>query len=153
MPEPTATNDGESPIIVSLTDAAMHMYGHAIETLPDPADHEYPGRAAVILSGLRKLEGSLRDAARRSRTTPHVIVALSAVRSRYDDLMATAANAPGATLGQRLYIARGRAKLTPKEAGNGIGLRADLIEAIEAEETPTEDEAARIKELIAALGG
>jgi hypothetical protein len=83
----------------------------------------------VILAGLRKLESSLRDAARRSRTTPHVIVALSSVRSRYDDLMATADNGPGAAP------------------------RADLIEAIEAEETPTEDEVARIKELIAALGG
>ncbi len=82
-----------------------------------------------------------------------MIVALSTVRSRYDDLMATAAYSPGATLGQRLYIARGRAKLSRKEAANGIGMRADLIEAIEVEETPTEDEAARIKELIAALGG
>jgi hypothetical protein len=41
--------------------------------------------------------------------------------------------------------ARGRAKLSRKEAANGIGLRSDLIEAIEVEETPTEDEAARIR--------
>jgi hypothetical protein len=75
-PEPTAANDGESPIIVSLTDAAMHMYSNAIETLPDPADHEFPGKAGVILAGLR----------------------------------------------------------TPKKARNGIGLRADLIEAIEADD-------------------
>ena len=54
--------------------------------------------------------------------------------------MATAANGPGATLGQRLYIARGRAKLSTKEAANGVGLRKDLIEAVEAEEPATEDE-------------
>src|ERR1700758_1630343 len=104
-------------------------------------------------AGAAQLESALSDAARRSRTTPAVIVALSSVRNRYDDPMATAANGPGATLGQRLYVARGRAKLSRKEAGNGIGIRADLIEAIEVEETPTDDEAARIKELIAALGG
>jgi hypothetical protein len=46
MSEPTASNDGESPIIVSLTDAAMHMYSNAIETLPDPAGHEFPERQA-----------------------------------------------------------------------------------------------------------
>jgi hypothetical protein len=153
MADGTQPNDGESPVIVGLSDAAMHMYSSAIESLPDPGDEEFPGRAAVILAGLRKLESALTDAASRSRTTPAVIVALSTVRSRYDDLMATAANSPGATLGQRLYIARGRAKLSRKEAANGIGMRADLIKAVEVEETPTEDEAARIKELIAALGG
>jgi len=149
----TQPNDGESPVIVGLSDAAMHMYSSAIESLPDPADEQFPSRVAVILSGLRKLEASLTEAASRSRATPSVIVALSTVRSRYDDLMATAANSPGATLGQRLYIARGRAKLSPAEAGNGIGVRTDLIEAVEIEEPPTDDEAGRIKELIAALGG
>jgi hypothetical protein len=129
------------------------MYDAAIESLPDPGDPEFSNRAAVILTGLRKLQAALSEAAGRSRVTPSVIVALSGVRSRYDELMATAANSPGATLGQRLYVARGRAKLSTLEAANGVGLRADLIEAIEAEEPATEDEAARIKELIAALGG
>src|SRR5215210_696580 len=146
-------NDGEAPVIVGLSDAAMHMYAAAIDTLPDPSDPEFPDRAGVILAGLRKLQDSLADAASRSRVTPSVIVALSGVRSRYDDLMATAANGPGATLGQRLYIARGRAKLSTKEAANGVGLRKDLIEAVEAEEPVLEDEASRIKDLIAALGG
>jgi hypothetical protein len=146
-------NDGEAPVIVGLSDAAMHMYAAAIDALPDPSDPAFPDRAGVILSGLRKLQDSLADAASRSRVTPSVIVALSGVRSRYDDLMATAANGPGATLGQRLYIARGRAKLSTKEAANGVGLRKDLIEAVEAEEPVLEDEASRIKDLIAALGG
>jgi hypothetical protein len=149
----SAPNDGEAPVIVGLADAAMHMYAAAIDTLPDPGDPEFGDRAGVILAGLRKLQASLSDAAGRSRVTPSVIVALSGVRHRYDDLMETAANGPAATLGQRLYIARGRAKLSTKEAANGIGLRKDLIEAVEAEEPVTEDEAARIKDLIAALGG
>jgi len=136
-----------------MADAAMHMYGAAIDALPDPHDPEYPHRAGIILAGLRKLLGSLSDAAGRSRVTPSVIVALSGVRHRYDDLMETAANGPGATLGQRLYVARGRAKLSAKEAGNGVGLRKDLIEAVEAEEPATDEENTRIKDLIAALGG
>jgi DNA-binding XRE family transcriptional regulator len=78
---------------------------------------------------------------------------LSGVRTRYDELMETAANGPSATLGQRLYVARGRAKLSTKEAANGVGLRRDLIEAVEAEEPPTEEETGKIKDLIAALGG
>jgi DNA-binding XRE family transcriptional regulator len=102
---------------------------------------------------MRKLLGSLSDAAGRSRVTPSVIVALSGVRRRYDELMEIAANGPGATLGQRLYVARQHAKLSTKEAANGVGLRKDLIEAVEAEEPATEDETSRIKDLIAALGG
>lgn len=131
----------------------MHMYGAAIDALPDPGDPEYPHRTGIILAGLRKLQGSLSEAAGRSRFTPSVVVALSGVRRRYDELMETAANGPGATLGQRLYVARQRAKLSTKEAANGVGLRKDLIEAVETEEPATEEETSRIKDLIAALGG
>lgn len=136
-----------------MSDAAMHMYAVAIDALPDVHDPEFATRAGVILVGLRKLIGSLTDAASRGRESPSVIVALSGVRRRYDDLMETAANGPGATLGQRLYVARGRAKLSTKEAANGVGLRKDLIEAVEVEEPATEEETSRIKDLIAALGG
>ncbi|HEX2285549.1 MAG TPA: hypothetical protein VHI10_12135 [Mycobacterium sp.] len=129
------------------------MYDAAIDALPHPDDHEYPHRAGIILAGMRKLMVSLSEAAGRSRSTPSVIVALSGVRRRYDELMEAAAHGPGATLGQRLYVARGRAKLSTKEAANGVGLRKDLIEAVEAEEPATEEESARIKDLIAALGG
>lgn len=131
----------------------MHMYSAAIEALPDPHDPAYPDRAGVVLSGLRKLQSALSDAAGRGRVTPSVVVALSGVRTTYDELMTTASNGPGATLGQRLYVARQRAKLSTSEAANGVGLRTDLIEAVEVEEPATEDETARIKDLIAALGG
>lgn len=131
----------------------MHMYDAAIEALPGHGDPEFSERAGVILAGLRKLQGSLTEAAGRSRPTPSVIVALSGVRKRYDELMENAATGPNATLGQRLYVARVHAKLSSKEAANGVGLRKDLIEAVEAEEPATEEETTRIKDLIAALGG
>ena len=136
-----------------MADAAMHMYSAAIDALPDHSDPEFGDRVGVILAGMRKLQGTLTDAAGRSRSTPSVIVALSGVRKRYDELMENAATGPHATLGQRLYVARGRAKLSTKEAANGVGLRKDLIEAVEAEEPATEEETTRIKDLIAALGG
>ncbi len=136
-----------------MADAAMHMYSAAIEALPDPSDPDYPDRAGVVLAGLRKLQKALTEAADRSRVTPAVVVALSRVRTTYDDLMTSASNSPGATLGQRLYVARQRAKLSISEAANGVGLRADLIEAVEFEEPATEGETAKIKDLLAALGG
>ena len=74
------------------------------------------------------------------------------VRHRYDELMETAAHGPGATWVSGCTSPVG-AKLSTKEAANGVGLRKDLIEAVEAEEPATEDETSRIKDLIAALGG
>jgi DNA-binding XRE family transcriptional regulator len=136
-----------------LSDAAMHMYAVAIDALPDPSDHEFPHHAGIILAGLRKLQYSLSEAAGRSRFTPSVIVALSGVRIRYDELMERAAHGPGATLGQRLYVARGRAKLSTKEAANGVGLRKETIEAVESEEPASDEDNSKIKDLIAALGG
>jgi hypothetical protein len=152
MAEPMP-DDGEAPVIVSLADAAMHMYNAAIESLPDSGDSEFQQRAGVVLAGLRKLKTGLKQAARRGRATPSVIVALSGVRTCYDELMERAAGAPGSTLGQQLYVARRRAKLSAKETANGAGLDARLLDAVEAGETPTEEEAGRIKTLVAALGG
>lgn len=146
-------DDGEAPVIVSLVEAAMQMFAAAIDALPDTSDPEFSNRANVILSGLRKLQTALTKAAARGRATPSVIVSLSGVRTRYDALMEMVSEAPGATLGQQLYVVRRRAKLSAKETANGAGLTPELLDAIESEEAPSDDEAARIKELLAALGG
>jgi hypothetical protein len=146
-------DDGEAPVIVSLVEAAMQMFTTAIDALPHTSDPDFSGRAGVILSGLRKLQTALTKAASRGRATPSVIVSLSGVRTCYDDLMTMVAEAPGATLGQQLYVVRRRAKLSAQETANGAGLTADLLNAIEADEITNDAEAARIKELIVALGG
>ena len=115
---------------------------------------EYADRAGVILAGLRKLQTTLSDAAGRSRVTPSVVVALSGVRNRCDELMATAANGPAATLGQRLYIARIGAKLSPpRKPPAGWGSARISSKPSRPEEPATEDETGKIKDLIAALGG
>jgi ribosome-binding protein aMBF1 (putative translation factor) len=145
-------NVGEAPVIVTLSGAAMHMYTAAIDALPFPEDKKFHKRADVVLSGLRKLRAGLTEAASRNRSTPEVIVELSQVRRRYDDLMTRAATAPGSSLGQQLYAARRRASLSAQEVANGAGLRGDLLDDLEAGEAPTEDEATKIKELLAALG-
>jgi hypothetical protein len=148
-----APQEGESSVIVSLSEAAMHMYTAAIDALPFPEDKKFHKRADVVLSGLRKLRSGLTEAAGRNRSTSTVIQELSAVRRRYDDLMTRAAAAPGSSLGQQLYAARVEAKLTAQEVANGSGLPVDLIDDLEAGEIPTEQEAAKVRELIDALGG
>jgi transcriptional regulator with XRE-family HTH domain len=150
QPEPL---ERDSSIIVDLSEAAMHMYTAAIDALPFAEDRKFHKRANVVLSGMRKLRASLTDAASTSRPSPAVIVALSNVRRRYDALMEHAAAAPGSSLGQQLYVTRVHAKLSAHEVANGAGLNADLLDELEAGATPSDDDAAKIKDAIAALGG
>jgi transcriptional regulator with XRE-family HTH domain len=144
---------GDSTIIVSLSEAAMHMYAAAIDALPFAEDKKFHKRADVVLSGMRKLRAALAEAARSSRPSPAVIVALSGVRRRYDALMTQAAEAPGSSVGQQLYVARINAKLSAEEVANGAGLSADLLDELEAGGTPSEDDAGKVHAALAALGG
>ena len=143
----------DSSIIVSLSEAAMHMYSAAIDALPFAEDKKFHKRADVVLEGMRKLRTALADAASTSRPSPAVIVELSNVRRRYDSLMEHAAAAPGASLGQQLYVTRVHAKLSASEVANGAGLPTHRPDELEAGGTPDDEQAAKIRETIAALGG
>jgi hypothetical protein len=149
----SAPHEGDSAIIVSLSEAAMHMYAAAIDALPFAEDKKFHKRSDVVLSGMRKLRAALTEAASSSRPSPGVIVELSNVRRRYDALMAHAATAPGSSLGQQLYVTRINARLSAHEIAKGAGLNAELLDAFEAGAHPNDEEAARIQEVIAALGG
>jgi hypothetical protein len=148
-----AAPQDDSSIIVSLSEAAMHMYSAAIDALPFAEDKKFHKRADVVLEGLRKLRTALGDAASSNRPSPAVIVELSNVRRRYDSLMEHAAAAPGSSLGQQLYVTRVHAKLSAEEVANGAGLPTQLPDELEAGGTPNDDQAARIRDTIAALGG
>lgn len=63
------------------------------------------------------------------------------------------AAAPGSSLGQQVYVTRVLARLSAEEVANGAGLRTDLPDELEAGADPSDDEAAKIKDVIAALGG
>jgi len=144
-------HEGEAQTIVSLAEAAMHMYRAAIDSLPFPEDKKFQKRADVVLTGLRKLRAALTEAASHSRSTPAVMIALSDVRQRYDDLMERTADAPGSTLGQQLYNARVHAKLTAQEAANGVGLPPGLPDELEDGATPSDNETPLVEQLIAAI--
>ena len=80
--------------------------------------------------------------------SPALIKALSAVRTRYDELMLRAARAPQATLGQRLYAARRGANLTILETAQAAGVSEEDIVGAEAEEPVPADAVRAIESLI-----
>jgi transcriptional regulator with XRE-family HTH domain len=141
----------QAPLIVGAVDVAMKTFETAIAALPEPADPGFAQRAEVILADLRQLESVVARAARQSRGIPAVVMALSAVRARHEALMLAAAAAPNATLGQRLFAARRRANLSAAETANAVGVPAELIDAAEAGQPMTDDDAAALDAFVARL--
>jgi transcriptional regulator with XRE-family HTH domain len=131
--EPPQTGD-DIPLIAQAVITAVNTFGTAVETLPPVDDPEFTPRATKILADLRQLEAVAARAARISRVSPALIKALSAVRTRYDELMLRAARAPQATVGQRLYAARRGANLTILETAQAAGVSEDDVIAAEAGE-------------------
>jgi transcriptional regulator with XRE-family HTH domain len=147
----TSHPDVEAPLIVGAVEVALSAVDAAIGSLPADDDPKFSEYSQAVLTDLRRLEVITARAMRTTRGSPAVIKSLAAVRRRYDALMTRAAAAPGATLGQRLYVARRRANLTADEAAAALGAPVDLVIAVEGETPPPADTASRIEELIAEL--
>ncbi|WP_293001511.1 FHA domain-containing protein [Mycobacterium sp.] len=145
------TETVHAPLMAEAVELAMHSIGAAVDALPDPAAADFTQRATPILADLRKLETVAANAARNARGTPAVVLALSAVRRRYNELMLRAARSPSATLGQRLYGARQRAELSLDEAANAAGVSPEALLDAEAERSVPPDVAAALTTLIAQL--
>jgi transcriptional regulator with XRE-family HTH domain len=131
--KPWAAPSDDVPLIAQAVVTAVSTFSSAIESLPPAEDPDFTPRVTKILADLRQLETVAAQAARISKVSPALIKALSAVRSRYDELMLRAAAAPRATLGQRLYAARRGANLTIGETAQAAGVSEDDIVNAEAE--------------------
>jgi len=145
------TDTVQAPLMAEAVELAMHSIGTAVSALPDPSDPGFTQQATPILANLRQLETVAANAARNARGTPSVVLALSAVRRRYNELMLQAAKSPTATLGQRVYGARHRAELSVEEAANAAGVPTETLLDAEAERAVPPDAVAAINTLIAQL--
>ena len=142
------TDTVSAPLMAEAVELAMHSINAAAEALPNPPDPDFTQQVTTILADLRKLETVAANAARSARGTPSVVLALGAVRRRYNELMLRAATSPTATLGQRLYGARHRAELSVDEAANAAGVSTQALLDAEAGRSVPPDAAASISTLI-----
>lgn len=74
----SAPNDGEAPVIVGLSDAAMHTYVAAIDFAPVTGTGIAVNARRSCSAVCASCRALLSEAASRSRVTLSVIVALSA---------------------------------------------------------------------------
>ena len=152
-PVESSTDAGgdDIPLIAQAVITAVNTFGTAVEALPPLDDPEFTARATKILADLRQLEAVAARAARISKVSPALIKALSAVRTRYDELMLRAARAPRATVGQRLYAARRGANLTILETAQAAGVSEEDVIAAEAEQPVSAEAVQEIESLIEQL--
>lgn len=141
----------EAPLIAQAVVAAVSTLSTTVASLPPVDDPAFTPRITATLTDLRQLEAVAARAARIGRVTPALIKALGAVRGLYDDLMVRAAQAPGATLGQRLYAARRGANLTMPETAQAAGVAEQVVAQAEAGEPVTPADAEAIESLIAQI--
>ncbi len=123
-----------SPLIAQTIQLALKSVDTALSALPSPATPEFHSAATAILADLRNLQAVATDAARNAPGAPALVIALGAVRRRYDELMLKVAATPGATIGQRLFAARHRIGLTTEDTALAAGLPVRLIDAAEADQ-------------------
>lgn len=153
-PPPSAKEAAPSDSAKLLTEAVTMAAGPvlaAIATLPDDDDPAFPQQVATVLADIRHLEALTARAVRSSQGSTEVIKLLREIRRHYDGLMARAAGAPGATLGQRLYVARNAATFSVAEAAGAAQVSPDAVTALEAEQEIGEHDRQRIEALIAEL--
>jgi transcriptional regulator with XRE-family HTH domain len=149
--EPWVGGGDEVSLIAQAVVAAVHTLDSAVDALPPATDPDYTPKLGVILADLRQLEAVAARATRISKVTPQLIKALSTVRRQLHDLTMAAADAPGATLGQRLYAVRRRANLTIAETAQAAGVTDDVIAGAEAEQAVPADAVRAIEALIGQL--
>ena len=128
------SNTVGAPQMAGVIQLALDTIGTRIAELPPPTSPEYTPRITTVLQELRQLEDHVGEAARTARGSAALALSLGKIRKTYDDLMRAAAQAPTATLGQRLYAARRRVGLTAEEAANAAGVSAAAIAAAEADQ-------------------
>jgi ribosome-binding protein aMBF1 (putative translation factor) len=140
-------------VVTGAVSVAVGQVLATIESLPADDDTEFSKRVLSVLADLRTLETITARAVRSSQGSPDVIKSLRLIRQRYSELMARAAAAPSATLGQRLYTARNAAALSTAEAAGALDVAPDVVVAAESEQAVSREDRRKIEALITQLTG
>jgi transcriptional regulator with XRE-family HTH domain len=148
----SVADDTTSLLSGAVTVAAAQVLASA-DKLPADDDPGFSDMVRIVLADLRTLEALTARAVRTSQGSGEVIKLLREIRHRYDSLMGRAAAAPGATLGQRLYVARSAAAFSAAEAAGAADVAPDAVTAVEAEQRVSDTDRQRLEALITDLTG
>jgi hypothetical protein len=120
-------HEGEAQTIVNLVEAAMHYVQGGDRPAAFPEDKKFQKRAEVVLTGMRKLRGVTEGLPQPAHSP--VMMALSDVRRRYDDLMERGRR-PRIDTGSTAYNARIHAVVGAR-GGPRVWTRRELPDELE----------------------
>lgn len=133
----------QATVMVDAAQIALRGLLARAAVLPALDSPLFTAQVTPLLAEVRRLERTVATAAHTSARRPELARLLGQVRRTRADMIARAASAPGATLGQRLAAAREANCLTVSEAAVTAGVSVGDVEAVENEQAlPTHTTAA-----------
>lgn len=105
-----------APLVVQTIKLALQTVDNAIAALPDVQSPEFLDAADAVLADLDDLRRLTEESARGTATpSAEIGLLIAGIRRRIDDVMSSAAEAPDATVGRRLYGKRRAAGMTAED--------------------------------------
>lgn len=144
----TTTAAIDPPILVQAVDVALTTINKNLGLVAYASFQDW---ARGTLPELRRLEAVSSNAAQAAAGSPELMMTLSRIRRTFRQVMLRAAQAPGATAGQKLFQARHDAQISVDEAANAVQVTPETILAAEADQPVATNDAAAIKRLQAWL--
>ena len=133
----------QATVMVDASQIALRGLLARAAVLPALDSPLFTAQITPLLTEVRRLERTVTTATHTSARRPELARLLGQVRRTRADMIAKAASAPAATLGQRLAAAREANCLTVAEAAVTAGVSVDDVEAVENEQAlPTHTTAA-----------
>ncbi len=115
--------------------------------LPAATNRKYPSEIGRLINSLSSLETLLHTAS----SAPEVRSVFLRVRTELREVMLEAATSPHATVGQQLFAARDRARLSVEDAAVMAGVPVASVSAFEAGNTVPDADSALLHNFLASL--
>jgi len=125
--------DAAAALSIRALESSLRLLTAASAALPAPSDPDFPARAAAALGELRELQLVATELSRAGAGQALVRI-LGQLRRLYSDIMMSAAQSPGATLGQRLYATRRSLELSVDDVSAITAVPTTAVVAAEHEQ-------------------
>ncbi|MFB1299578.1 FHA domain-containing protein [Mycobacterium sp. pW049] len=135
-------------VLIDASEIALGGLQARAAVLPPSDSPRFSSEIAVLLAELRRLERTVAAAARTSTRRPELARLLGDVRRASSELIAAAAQAPTASLGQRLAAVRNANRLSIDETASAAGVPAEDIHAAESDRLVSADAATSLEQFI-----
>ncbi len=144
-------HDDTSEVLTGAVTMAAGSVLNSARALPEDDDPTFSTRPGPSWQNCANSKPSPPALCAAAKALPRCSSCCATSGTAYDALMARAAAAPGATLGQRLYVARVAATFSVAEAAGAADVAPEVITAAEAEQQLSEADRHQLEKLIANL--